>query len=245
MTAVGKRFDLGRGRSVAALGPVDVTLHDGEFLAIVGPSGCGKSTLLRLGAALLDPSEGAIERRSDDASFVFQEPALLPWRTVAGNCALPLELTSVSGADRAERIRSSLELVGLADWAEAYPRQLSGGMRMRVALARALVVEAPIVYFDEPFSAIDELTREELNDHLLAVWSRRAFGAMFVTHNIHEAVFLAQRVLVMSPRPGQILGEVEVPFAYPRSAELRTSSAFIDVVREVTQRLRAHEPVRA
>jgi NitT/TauT family transport system ATP-binding protein len=239
MHGVEKRFELGRQQSVTAIARVDLQIDAGEFVAIVGPSGCGKSTLLRLGAGLLEPSGGRIERRDADASFVFQEPALLPWRSVAGNVQLPLELTDVPREQRAARIERVLGLVGLADWADALPRQLSGGMRMRVALARALVVDAPVVYFDEPFAAIDELTREELNSHLLDVWRQRRFAALFVTHNIHEAVFLADRVVVMSPRPGRLLGQVEVPFELPRRPELRTSAAFIDVVRGVSELLRA------
>jgi NitT/TauT family transport system ATP-binding protein len=238
MREVRKRFTLGRGEHVVALGPIDLDLQAGEFAAIVGPSGCGKSTLLRLGAGLLPTSAGSIERASEHASFVFQEPALLGWRTVAKNCALPLELSAVPRREWDQRVQGALELVKLADWGRAFPRQLSGGMKMRVSLARALVADASVVYFDEPFAAIDELTREELNDHLSDVWLQRRFAALFVTHNVHEAAYLAERVIVMSARPGVLLGEVRVPFAYPRTPELRTSPEFTDVVRDITQLLR-------
>ena len=245
MTGLEKRFALRRGEQVHALGPVDLALTAGEFVAIVGPSGCGKSTLLRVGAGLLNPSAGSMRRTRGGASFVFQEPALLNWRTVAANCTLPLELTAVPRREWSERVRASLELVGMGEWSGAYPSQLSGGMKMRVSVARALVTDADVVHFDEPFAAIDELTREVLNVELSQVWAKRRFAALFVTHNVHEAVFLADRVLVMSPRPGRIVGEVTVPFAHPRPLELRTSGEFAAVVREVTALLRASSPAPA
>ncbi len=229
----------GHGR-VAALGPVDLTLRQSEFVAIVGPSGCGKSTLLRVAAGLLRPTSGRIDRAAEsEASFVFQEPALLPWRSVRRNCAVPLELTGVPRSERAARVLEALELVGLRSWAGFYPHQLSGGMKMRVALARALVVDAAVVYFDEPFSAIDELTREVLNEQLGLLWAQRRFAGLFVTHNISEAVFLAERVLVMSERPGMFVGEIQVPFPFPRESWLRTTEDFVSVERSVSALLRS------
>ncbi len=243
MLGITRSFASTTGKStVHAVGPIDLDLGAGEFVAIVGPSGCGKSTLLRLAAGLLRPTAGTIiHGGTASSSFVFQEPALLPWRSVERNCAIPLELTGVRQDLRRDRIRAALDLVGLVAWSSFYPHQLSGGMKMRVALARALVVDAEIMYLDEPFSAIDELTREGLNEHLSRLWLERRFAALFVTHNIGEAVFLAQRVIVMSERPGQLLGEVKVPFDYPRDLWLRTTAEFVHVEREVASLLRAHD----
>lgn len=176
---------------------------------------------------------------------MFQEPALLPWRTVERNCALPLELAGVPTAERKRRVRETLDQVALGAWARFYPHQLSGGMKMRASLARALVADADIIYFDEPFSATDELNRARLNEHLNNLWMTRRFAALFVTHSIEEAVFLGQRVLVMSERPGRLLGEVGSPFPFPRSEPLRTSEAFVRVEREVVALLHstAHDRV--
>lgn len=238
MTGVRKAYRTPRRTWVDVLGPLDLRLRAGEFVSIVGPSGCGKSTLLRIAADLIPVSSGTVERRSRDASFVFQEPALLPWRTVGGNCALPLELAHVPKAQRRSRVREVLAYVHLDAWRNFYPHQLSGGMKMRAALARAIVVDAPVVYFDEPFSATDEMSRERLNEFLSRLWVGRGFTALFVTHSISEAVFLASRVLVMSDRPGRILGEVEVPFPFPRTAPLRTTETFVSIEREVINLLR-------
>jgi NitT/TauT family transport system ATP-binding protein len=237
MAAVTKEFTAPRGAPVAALGPVDLTVGVGEFVAVVGPSGCGKSTLLRLGAGLLPPTQGVIDRSAAGASFVFQESALLPWRTIEHNCALPLELAGVGRTERKERVRAILDFVGLGAWGRYYPDQLSGGMKMRAALARALVPDADLIYFDEPFSATDEINRARLNEHLSKLWQARRFAAVFVTHSIEEAVFLGQRVLVMSERPGRLLGEVEVPFEFPRHEPLRTSEEFVRVERRVVELL--------
>ena len=237
---VRKRYKGPRGGEVSVLGPVDVSLREGEFVAIVGASGCGKSTLLRVAAGLVPPSNGTVHRANEEASFVFQDHALLPWRTVAKNCALPLELAGVPRGERRERVQEVLRFVHLENWGQFYPYQLSGGMKMRAALARALVADAAIVYFDEPFSATDELNREGLNEYLSNLWLGRRFAALFVTHSISEAVFLAQRVLVMSTSPGTILGEVQVPFEYPRSLSIRTTDEFVHVERKVTSYLRGN-----
>lgn len=237
MEQVTKEFPSPSGAPVWALGPVDLWVERGEFVAVVGPSGCGKSTLLRLGAGLIPASDGRISGSPAEASFVFQEPALLPWRSVERNCALPLELAGVPKAERKRRVREILDLVGLDAWGRFYPHQLSGGMKMRAALARALVADAEIIYFDEPFSATDELNRARLNEYLSQLWIARRFAAVFVTHSIEEAVFLGQRVLVMSERPGRVLGEVRVPFVFPRSEALRTSESFVRVEREVVNLL--------
>jgi len=245
MAAVRKAYRSPDRRWVEVLGPVDLRIDDGEFVAIVGPSGCGKSTLLRIAAGLVPPSDGLVERQSDEASFVFQESGLLPWRTIAKNCELPLELAKVPKPGRKERVRKVLYDVRLGAWANFYPHQLSGGMKMRAALARALVLDSPMVYFDEPFSATDELGRELLNEFLSGLWSDRSFAALFVTHSISEAVFLATRVLVMSDRPGRFLGEFTVPFGFPRTAPLRTSDQFVGIQREVVALLRGNAAGRA
>jgi len=231
-------FPAPTGGEVAALGPVSLEIEPGEFVALVGPSGCGKSTLLRVAAGLLPASAGSVVADAGRSSFVFQEPALLPWRTVERNCLVPLELTRVAKAERRQRVRETLELVQLLPWSRYYPHQLSGGMKMRAALARALVVDAAIMYLDEPFSAIDELNRAALNEYLSRLWLGRRFAALFVTHSISEAAFLAERVLVMSARPGRIVGEVRVPFPFPRDSWLRTTEEFVRIEREVVALLR-------
>jgi NitT/TauT family transport system ATP-binding protein len=238
MASVRKAYRSPDRNWVEVLGPLDLRVDGGEFVAIVGPSGCGKSTLLRIAAGLVPASGGAVERGSDEASFVFQEPGLLPWRTIARNCELPLELANKPKALRKERVREVLDDVRLGAWANFYPHQLSGGMKMRAALARSLVLDTPVVYFDEPFSATDELGRELLNEFLSRLWDTRRFAALFVTHSISEAVFLATRVLVMSDRPGRFLGEFPVPFEFPRTAPLRTSGEFVNIQREVVALLR-------
>jgi len=241
---VGVRFP----NDVEALRGVDCTLRRGELVALVGPSGCGKSTLLRVLAGLAPPTTGTVEiasrppaeARRDTAPIgvVFQQPTLLAWRTVVRNTALPLELAGVSGATRDADARALLATVGLADFADAYPHQLSGGMRMRVAVARALVHRPALLLMDEPFAALDEITRETLQEELLALRARHGFTTLFVTHNVFEAVFLADRVLVMTPRPGRIAAEVAVPFGRERDAELRADPAFAQLAGQVARRLR-------
>ena len=233
---------------IEALSDIDLEIASGEFVAIVGPSGCGKSTLLRLIAGLIPPTSGtltveglppALARRSrQDLAYIFQDATLLPWRTVAGNVALPLELRGQPRARAAPLVAQILEMVGLQDFARSFPWQLSGGMRMRVSIARALVIRPGLLLLDEPFAALDEITRQRLNEELLRLWDQDRWTGVFITHSVSEAVFLSQRVLVMSPRPGRLLADVDVPFAYPRAADLRTTAAFGRVAAEVSHRLR-------
>jgi NitT/TauT family transport system ATP-binding protein len=228
---------------IRALEQISFDVPPGEFLSIVGPSGCGKSTLLRLVAGLIAPSSGqltvggerpaAARRRSARMSFVFQDATLLPWRTVRDNVRLPLELTRATSAQRDPRVAASLKLVGLADFANRYPSELSGGMRMRVSLARSLVTEPELLLLDEPFGALDDITRQSLNEELMNLWSQRQWTGIFVTHNIAEAVFLSQRILVLSPRPGRIVADLRVPFAAPRRNDLRSRAEFARMIGEV------------
>lgn len=233
--AVSKVFPNG----TVALEPTDLAVRSGEFVSLVGPSGCGKSTLLRIIAGLTAPTAG--ETTTPDVSrraFVFQEPTLLPWRSVRRNAQLLLELEQVRGEERRRRVERALAMVGLDGFEKAYPHQLSGGMKMRLSLARALAVEANLVLMDEPFSAIDEITRESLNDELQRIWLSAGFTGLFVTHSVHEAVYLSQRIVVMSRRPGRIVAEIDVPLAFPRTPEDRTSAPFTAVTAMVARALR-------
>ena len=237
---LGKRF----ANDIEALLGVDLDILGGEFVSIVGPSGCGKSTLLRLIAGLIPLSSGDLtvdqlppveaRRQRQELAYVFQEATLLPWRTVAGNVLLPLELRNQRDPAFVDQI---LELVGLADFARAYPSQLSGGMRMRVSIARALVTRPDLLLLDEPFGALDEITRQRLNEELLRLWEEERWTGIFVTHNVYEAVFLSQRVLVMSPRPGRLIADIAVPFAHPRDPDLRTAPEFNRIAAEVSHQL--------
>ncbi|MBI1290786.1 ATP-binding cassette domain-containing protein [bacterium] len=241
---VSLRFD----RGVEALHDLNLRVGDGEFLSVVGPSGCGKSTMLRLVAGLLRPTSGSVHIGGDtklagrqtrrDISFVFQQPTLLPWRSVEKNVRLPLELRGRVGDEGRRRVAEVIDLVGLRDFARFYPAQLSGGMQMRVSLARALVTRPSLLILDEPFAALDDITRQRLNEELLALWGRDRFTAIFVTHNVSEAVFLSQRVVVMSARPGRVLAEVPVPFSFPRNAELRAEPDFARLTGDVSRTLR-------
>jgi len=223
----------------AALADVSLRVGAGEIVAVVGPSGCGKSTLLRVVAGLLAPSEGTVRVERAGLGYVFQDATLLPWRTVRANVALLAELQGLDAAERRRRVDDALALVDLAGFEDAYPRQLSGGMRMRVSLARALTLSPSLFLLDEPFGALDELTRERLQDELLGLWSARRFAALLVTHSVHEAVFLSSRVLVMSPRPGAVVGEVEVPYPFPRHPELRYEAGLAERAGAVSELLRA------
>jgi len=212
-----------------ALGSTTFDVTPGEFVTIVGPSGCGKSTLLRIASGLDAPSTGTVAVDRDSLGYVFQDATLLPWRTVRRNVELFAELDGMGRADRTRRVAENIELVGLDGFEDKYPKQLSGGMRMRASLARSLVMEPDIFLFDEPFGALDEITRERLNDELLGLFVRKGFGALFITHSITEAVFLSTKVLVMSARPGRILASFDVPFEYPRSHDLRFEPAFAEL----------------
>ncbi len=222
---------------VQALHGLDLEISRGQFVSIVGPSGCGKSTFLRLVAGLDAPTSGELRVEGHDPlglAFVFQDATLLPWRSVTHNITLPLELRH---EDASERVAQTLELVGLTDFAAAYPAQLSGGMRMRVSIARALVTRPQILLLDEPFGALDEITRQRLNEELLRLWQEDHWTSLFVTHNVSEAVFLSQRVLVMSARPGRILADIPIPFPYPRSPYLRSAPEFIRIANGISRQL--------
>jgi NitT/TauT family transport system ATP-binding protein len=232
---VSKRFDDG----TLALLPVSFSARPGELVAIVGPSGCGKSTLLRLAAGLTAASTGTIAVGARNVGYVFQDPTLLPWRSVRRNVELLGELHGVPKAERRATAEAAIAAVGLAGFEDKYPRALSGGMRMRASLARALTMSPDVFLFDEPFGAVDEITRERLNDELLRLFQARRFAALFVTHSVTEAAFLATRVLVMSDRPGRILSDLAVPFPYPRLPELRYDAAFAQVTGKIGAALRS------
>jgi NitT/TauT family transport system ATP-binding protein len=221
-----------------ALQDVTFSVSKSDFLAIVGPSGCGKSTLLRIASGLLAPTTGSVRLGGERLGFVFQDPTLLPWRTVQGNVELLGELHRLPKDERRRRAQEAVELVGLNGFEEHHPKQLSGGMRMRVSLARSLTLKPDVFLFDEPFGALDEITRIRLNDELLKLFDLEGFAGVFVTHSIPEATYLARRVIVMSGRPGRVLGEVEVPFPYPRSPELRFEPEFGAVAGRVSKMLR-------
>lgn len=219
----------------------DLRIDEGEFVSLVGPSGCGKSTLLRLVANLDSPTRGQLTL--DDAAdleraFVFQDANLIPWRSASQNVQLPLELRrSLTSKDR-DAIGGTLRMVGLREEDfEKYPRMLSGGMRMRVSLARALVTNPNILLLDEPFAALDDLLRNQLNEQLLEIWQRQKWTGLFVTHNVPEAVFLSQRILVMHARPGRVVADLKVPFDYPRTSELRSDPEFARFCGEVVGHL--------
>jgi NitT/TauT family transport system ATP-binding protein len=221
-----------------AVDDVSIQISSGEMVAIVGPSGCGKSTLLRLASRLSPPSAGSIRVSDGNLGYVFQDATLLPWRTVQHNVELLAELAGVSAAKRAALAAEAIALTGLNGFERHRPRALSGGMRMRVSLARALTMRPRIFLFDEPFGALDELTRERLNGELLGLFEREQFAGLFVTHSVSEAAFLASRVLVMSARPGRIVAEIPVPFSYPRPPELRFEPDFAGVAGQISARLR-------
>jgi len=233
---VGKTYANG----TEALAGVDLTVREGELLSLLGPSGCGKSTVLRLLAGLMGPTSGRVERGLDgrgEIGFVFQDPTLMPWATVAANVAAPLALLGIGVAERAKRVAEALAWVELEGFAGAFPRELSGGMRMRVSIARALSTRPRLLLLDEPFAALDEITRGRLNDDLLALWQRDRFTVVFVTHSVFESVYLSSRVAVFSPRPGRIVGEVAIPAPYPRGVEYRLSAEYNQQCRAVSAAL--------
>jgi NitT/TauT family transport system ATP-binding protein len=239
---VSKEFASG----VTALSGIDLDVRPRELISLIGPSGCGKSTLLRIIGDLIDPSKGVVEvngkpahraRLDHDYGIVFQEAVLYDWRTVAKNIALPLELLRWSREKRTRRVNEMLRLVELEGFEDHRPWQLSGGMQQRVAIARALSFDPGLLLMDEPFGALDEMTRERLNMELLRIWEASGSTIVFVTHSIPEAVFLSTRVVVMSPRPGQIADVVEVDLPYPRTAETREEPRFFELVTGVRERL--------
>jgi len=247
---VGKVFGTGEG-SVNALEGIDLTIAGGEFVSLIGPSGCGKSTLLRIVGDLTAPTSGDIRvngkparqaRLDRDYGMVFQAPVLMDWRTVARNIELPLEIMGFAKAERARRSAELLTLVELEGFAERHPWELSGGMQQRVAIARALAFDPKLLLMDEPFGALDEMTRERMNLELMKIWRRTGTTIVFVTHSIPEAVFLSTRVVVMSPRPGRIEAILEIDLAQPRTAETREQERYFERVTAVREALRQHEP---
>jgi NitT/TauT family transport system ATP-binding protein len=230
---------------VVALGPLDLNVRTGEFVSLLGPSGCGKSTALRIIAGLNEPTTGRVNVAGRDArvhsrhtiGFVFQEPTLMPWATVRDNIRLPLDLAHVPRAESTARVDQALAQVGLAEFADVYPRELSGGMKMRVSLARALVTDPDILLLDEPFAALDEITRFRLNNDLLALWRKLRKTVVFVTHSVFESVYLSQRVLIMSSRPGRIARDVRIHTIEPRGENFRTSPEYAALCREVSAAL--------
>ena len=221
-----------------AIADVSFDVAKGEFVTVVGPSGCGKSTLLKIASGLLNQTSGNVEVDRSNIGYVFQDATLFPWRTVKRNVELLLELHSTPRADRANVAQRAIELVGLKGFENHYPNSLSGGMKMRASLARTLTLKPPLFLFDEPFGAVDEITREYLNEETLKLFQQEQFAGLFITHSISEAVFLSTRVLVMSARPGRIVASFDVPFAYPRDPQIRFDPAFAELAGQVNQSLR-------
>jgi len=241
---VAKRFRDG----TEALARIDLEVRDGEFVALVGPSGCGKTTLLNLIAGLARPSAGTLSwwgashpdaDRSRRLAYVFQSPTLMPWADIAANVRLPLDLAGAPDAEAERAVADALALVALDGFAQHHPRELSGGMQMRASIARALVTRPALMLMDEPFAALDDFTRQRLDDELLALWRARGFAVVFVTHNVAEAVYLSTRVVVMGPRPGRIVDEVAVEAPSPRGDDFRTSPGFAALARRVTRAVAA------
>jgi NitT/TauT family transport system ATP-binding protein len=231
---------------VSALERLNLDIWPGEFVSLLGPSGCGKSTALRIIAGLSEPSGGTVEwprpdvaHGAGDIGFVFQEPTLMPWTTVAGNVQLPLDLQKLPPATAMPRVEGALGRVGLKGFAGAYPRELSGGMKMRVSIARALVTEPDMLLMDEPFAALDEITRFKLNDDLLALWRTLRKTVVFVTHSVFESVYLSNRIVVMTPRPGRVFTELSIDVPHPRDQRFRTSPEYAALCRRASDALSA------
>ena len=221
-----------------ALDNLNLNIQSGEFVTIVGPSGCGKSTLLRLASGLLAQTQGLCDVDRTSLGYVFQDPTLLPWRTVRRNVELNAELAGMDKPSRQKAANAAIELVNLTGNEDKYPKQLSGGMKMRCSLARSLVLQPNLFLFDEPFAALDEITREHLNDELLHLFQNQHFASLFITHSIQEAVFLSTRVLVMSARPGRIIAEHGVDFPYPRHPDIRYQSDFAEICGKISADLK-------
>ncbi|WP_295453101.1 ABC transporter ATP-binding protein [uncultured Thiodictyon sp.] len=237
LDAVTRRFASG----IAALADISFEVPAGQFAAVLGPSGCGKTTLLRMIAGLDRACSGVVAVGTDAAlaqtSCVFQDATLMPWATLYDNVSLPLRIQGTPRADARRRIEPTLEAIGLGRFADAYPGELSGGMRMRASIARALVTHPRLLLMDEPFAALDEITRARLNDDLLALWQVHGFTTVFVTHSVFEAVYLSQRVLVMSARPGRVIADLAVDLPYPRPPDLRLTPAYASLCRAVSAAL--------
>lgn len=239
--SVGVRFDdvqLTFADGTHALDGVTFDVRDGEFVAIIGPSGCGKSTLLRIASGLESATGGRVECDREHLGYVFQDPTLLPWRTAQANVELFAEFHGIPKRERSARAKSALAAVGLSGAEQKYPKSLSGGMRSRVSLARSLLLHPRVFLFDEPFAAIDEITRGQLNDQLMELFVEEQFAGIFVTHSIAEACFLASRIIVMSARPGRVLESVDVPYPYPRTANVRFDPEFVEITKTVSALLR-------
>ncbi len=221
-----------------ALSETSFDVRPGEFVTVVGPSGCGKSTLLRIASGLNKPTTGTVTVERSTLGYVFQDATLLQWRNVQRNVELLAELEGIGVLERRRRAAENIALVGLSGFENKYPKQLSGGMKMRASLARSLVLDPKVFLFDEPFGAVDEITRERLNDEVISLFQRKGFAGLFITHSISEAVFLSTRILVMSARPGRLVGEFSVPFEYPRSPDLRFDPAFAELSGEISHALR-------
>jgi NitT/TauT family transport system ATP-binding protein len=250
VSGLAKVFGSG-GSATTALDGIDLTIGEGEFVSLIGPSGCGKSTLLRLIGDLTSPSAGTVlvngkpatrARLDRDYGIVFQAPVLMDWRTIVKNIELPLEVMGYSAADRARRSAALLDLVELSGFEARHPWQLSGGMQQRVSIARALAFDPRLLLMDEPFGALDEMTRERLNLELMRIWRETGTTIVFVTHSIPEAVFLSTRVVVMSPRPGRIARIVDIDLPQPRTADTREQERYFELVTVVREALRRHEP---
>ncbi len=220
-----------------ALQDVSFSVARGEFVTVVGPSGCGKSTLLRIASGLLGHTSGEVVVDRERIGYVFQDPTLLPWRTVLTNVELLTELHNQPEKERRKKAQEAIELVGLTGFENHYPKALSGGMRMRVSLARTMTLEPSVFLFDEPFAAVDEITRQRLNEETLRLFERNRFAGLFITHSIAEAVFLSSRVHVMSVRPGRIVASFEIPFSYPRDPSLRFDPEFASLGGEISKAL--------
>lgn len=245
--SINRRFKTPTGQVVTALQGIDLDIYPGEFVSLIGPSGCGKSTLLRIVADLLQPSDGTVTingksahdaRLARDYGVVFQTPVLYDWRSVLKNVELPLEIMKQPAHVRTQRAREMLELVELSEFAHHYPWQLSGGMQQRVAIARALTFEPALLLMDEPFGALDEMTRERMNIELLKIWNKTKNTVLFITHSIQEAVYLSSRVVIMAARPGRIVKDVAIELPYPRDPDIRDTEPFFHLVSEVRAGLR-------
>ncbi len=235
LRGVGKTFETG----TVALDGFSLNVSSGEFVSLLGPSGCGKSTALRIIAGLSAPSAGEIDWPSGagNIGFVFQEPTLMPWADVTANVGLPLKLSHADETKSRDAVRQALERVGLAEFSRSYPRELSGGMKMRISIARALTTEPKLLLMDEPFAALDEITRFKLNNDLLRLWQELRRTVIFVTHSVFESVYLSQRIVVMTPRPGRVFTEIAIRAPYPRDERFRTSAEYAGYCRQVAEAL--------
>lgn len=249
---VEKRYASSGGEGTLAVKDLSLAIGEHEFVSFLGPSGCGKSTALRMIAGLSPVSGGQIVWRDAaraehgrDIGFVFQEPTLMPWATVFDNVWLPLRLRGVARAQAAATVQSALATVGLAEFANVYPRELSGGMKMRVSIARAMVTEPRLLLMDEPFAALDEITRFKLNNDTLALWLARRFTAIFVTHSVYEAVYLSNRIVVMAARPGRVVADIRIDEPYPRQDAFRTTPRYAQWCVQVSEALHGAMPASA